>query len=430
MNKPIINRLPRSRVEIKCTVGVADAKPYLDQAVIDISTSRPIKGFRPGKATYEDVSRAYGEMAIWEAAVERIVRATYVKAILDEQLETIGSPSIALDKLVPNEEIAFTVTADLMPTATRLADYSKPIVDEKKKTVSAADIDVAIQDLRKMRRTEAASDKALTMDDLAIVDLEIKKDNVPLEGGVSHDFRVYLNESTTIPGFSEKLVGAKKGDVLDFELTFPKDHYNKTLAGELVTFHTTIKEVYELKLPELNDEFAKGLGIGSMDKLRELITANLQQETDHKADEAAEIELLEKLVKESRFSEIPEILINEEVRRMIAELSQGIESQGGNFDDYLGSLKKTPDQFRMDFIPRAIERIQTAIFLKEVSKQEALTVPDTEIDAEVDRILGSLRPDDAETRERVSSPEYREYIAAQMKNRAVVKLLKEKGVRK
>lgn len=430
MHQPTVTRLPKSQAKIDFIVSPEEAKPYLDAAVVDISNAKPLKGFRPGKATYEDIKRAYGEMIIWETALERLVRAHYVKTILDQHLDSVGSPAIEVGKLVPGSDIEFSVTVNLMPTATSLADYSKPLVEKRHRKVAEEDISKALKELQTMRRVEVVVDRAATKDDMAVVDLEIKKDRVIVEGGTSHDYRVYLNEPQYIPGFADKLVDAKKGDAKSFELEFPKDHYNKMLAGNNLEFSVTVKDIYELQLPPLDDAFAQTLGVETIEKLRELIMTNLQAEADQKSDEATEIELLEKLVKDSRFSEIPDLITTEEVRRMLAELEHSIVQQGGNMKDYLSSIKKSMDEMRLDFVPRAIQRIQTAVLLKEVAKKEEIAVSDSEIDAEVDKIIAALKPEDREGREQVVSPEYREYVGVQMKNRKVVAMLKEKGIKK
>lgn len=428
MTPPIITKLPKSQVELKFTVTPEEAKPYLEQAVIEISTARPIQGFRPGKASYEDVKRAYGEMAVLEASLERIIRARFVKALLDEQIESVGSPEIAVETLVPGQDIVFRTTVNVMPTVTDLADYSASLVTRASKVVGDKEVDHSIEELRKMRRKEAVVDRAAAKEDMVVIDLEIKKDHVVVEGGVSRDYRVFLNEEQYIPGFADKLVGIKKGDVRTFELEFPKDHYNKILAGFVVEFVATAKDVFELQLPEVNEEFAKGLGLESVEKLRELLRTNLQGEEDKRADESAEIQLLEKLVAGSKFTEIPDLLMNEEVRRMIAELQHSIEEQGMNLNDYLSSIKKTMDDLQLDFVKRAIERIKTAMIIRAVVEREHIEVSDEEVDAERDKILDSLKAEDTETRDRVISPEYHNYMTVQMKNRKALELLKEKAI--
>lgn len=430
MSNPQITDLPKSQVQLKFTVTAEEAKPYIDQAVADISTQKPLKGFRPGKATYADVAREYGEMLIWETALERIVRAEYVKTIMAQDIDTVGSPGIAVDKLVPNQDIEFTATATVMPRVTDLMDYSQPSVELKKMLVSEAEADKAIDELRRMRRTEAAVDRAATAEDMAMVDLEILKEKVPVEGGTSRDYRVLLNEPHYIPGFAEKLVGAKKGDKLEFTLEFPKEHYTKQLAGQPADFKVEVKEIFELKQPELDGTFAKSLGLASVEELKKVMLRNLQEESDHKAEEAAEIELLEKLVKGSKFSELPDNLVNEEVHRMLHELEHGLEEQGMEMEHYLSSLKKTRDQLMLDFVPRAMERIRTAIFIREVAKREDCKVTEEELDHEIDHILERVKPEDKETRERIASADYRDYVAAQIRNHKTIKTLKEKGIKR
>ena len=429
MTPATITRLPKSQVKLDFKVSVEEAQPYLDQAVTDISTNRPIKGFRPGKATYADVKNAYGEMAIWESAFERIVRSRYVAAILENNLDTIGSPSVEVGKLVPGQELEFSMTADLMPDVERLAEYSKPLVEYKPREVGDKDVDAALEELRSMRRVEVVVDRAAGKEDLVIADLDITKDHVAIEGGASRGFKVYLNEAQYIPGFADKLVGVKKGEVRTFELPFPEDHFNKQLSGQNVTFTVTAKDVYELQKPELNDEFAKNVGVESLDKLKGLLRENIQKEENQKADDSAEIQLLEKLVKDSRFHEIPELLVNEEVRRMLGELENSIDQQGMDMEKYLENLKKTKDQLRMDFIPQAMQRIHTAILLKEVARLEGVTVPDDELDAEIDKLLSTVKSGDMQTRERLLSAEYREYVASSLRNRKTLAILKLKGVK-
>ncbi len=429
MTNPEITKLPKSRIEIKFRITPNEARPYLDQAVTEISNTQPIKGFRPGKAGYDDVKREFGEMKIWETALEKIVRAYYIKTLLNENLESIGSPEVSVEQIIPNQEIKFTTTVSLMPHAIELADYDKQQVTRKCKTISEGDMEHALQDLRKMRRTEAAVDRAATGDDLILADLEISKNNVTLEGGLTKDYKIYLSEEHYIPGFTKKIVGMKKGETKSFDLEFPKEHYNKQLAGQPATFKVTVNDVYELKLPELNDDFAKAMGLASLDKFKELLKQNLQHEEDHRADEAAEIELLNKLVKATRFSEIPDILINEEVRRMIRELENTALERGMKMEDYLASIKRTTDQLKLDFIPRALERIQTAVIIKEIAKREGITISDEEVEAEQDRLINGLKESDKETRELIASPDYRDYLAVQLKNQKVLKLLKEKSIK-
>ncbi|MBU1629997.1 trigger factor [Patescibacteria group bacterium] len=427
MQAPIITNLPKSQVEIKFEVKPEEIQPYLEQAAVDLQSSKPIPGFRPGKAPYEMVKKEVGDMKLYELALERIVRAKYVHTVLENSIETLGSPSISVEQMIPGQDLKFTVTVSVMPSVKNLISYEEPLVTKTVKEVKEEAVEKALLDLRKMRRTEVVADRVAAKDDMVLLNLEITKDGVQIEGGSSSNYKVYLNEPHYIPGFTGRLVGLKKGDKESFELEMPKGHYQKNFAGQKMTFNVDVVDVFEMKLPELNDEFAKGFGLESMEKLRALLKENLINEAEQKANEASEIELLEKMVKGSKFSEVPELLINEEVRRMYAELQHAAEDQGMKMEDYLSQLKKSADELKLDMIPRAIERVQTAVLMKEISKRENMEVTEKEIDEEIDRILDAIK--DPEMKERITAPEYRDYVAAQMRNRKTLELLKKKGIK-
>ncbi|MHB8830673.1 MAG: trigger factor [Patescibacteria group bacterium] len=427
--EPIINQLPGSKVELKFTVSPQEAQPYIDQAVEGISANKQIAGFRPGKAPYAEIKKAVGEMAIWEFALEHVVKAWYVKTVLQQGLEAIGSPEIAVDQLTPGAEMKFTCTVAVMPKLQKVEEVTGPIVEVKVKEVKDSEVDQAIDDLRKMRHQEILTEQQATKDHMVIIDLEMKKDNVILEGGTAKDYRVYLAEEHYIPNFSEKLIGLKKGEQKTFVLQFPKDHYQKMYAGKDIDFDVKVKDVYEIKLPEVNDEFAKSLGIESVQALRDILKKNITSENERQAMEKAEIELLETVVSKSSFTETPEILIKEEARRMVEELKRDIESRGGKMEDYLASLKKSVDQMRLDFIPQAIKRVQTSVYIKHVAKENKLDVTDAELDQEIDRLLDVAKDQDKDVRDQIASPEYRDYVHTVMRNRKALEFLKEKGIK-
>jgi trigger factor len=425
MTPPSIERLPDAKVKLTFSVTPEDAKPYLDEAVIAMSEAKPIQGFRPGRAPYAEVAKAFGEMRIWETALERIVRSSYLRAVLDNDLDTVGSPEVQVDKLTPGADIQFTVIAPVAPTVTTVADYSAPLVEFQAKDVRDEDVNRALTDLRKMQRKEVLSTQPATKEDLVVIDLEMKKDHVTLEGGTGRDYRIYMNEDHYIPGFADKLVGIKPGEERTFTLTFPEAHYQKHLSGKDVDF--TAKSVFTLDLPELDEAFAKSLGQPSVLELTNLLRKNLGEEELNRAREKSEIALLEALVDKSSFSEIAELLVNDEVRKMIAELEHSVEERGMKMEDYLTSVKKSKDELRLEFVPQAIRRIKTATLIKEIAKRENVTVTEAELDHEIDHILEGLK--EAKTREQVTSPEYREYVAILLRNQKTLELLKAKTIK-
>ncbi len=429
MPEIVVTQLPKSEVKLEFTVSTEEARPYMEEAVKELSAARPVPGFRPGKLPFADGMRLYGPMVVLEHALERIVRASYVRAVVDNKLSPVGSPNVNVDQMTPDQPIKFTVIAPVEPTVTKLPELKDCSIERKGTKIEESQIDNTIEQIRKMRRSEAAVDRAATADDLVVIDLEMKKDNVIIDGGAGAGYRVYLSEEHYIPGFAKELVGIKAGDERNFTLPFPKEHYQKHIAGQDINFNVKAKEVFELQLPAVDEEFSKAVGATDVADLRKKIRENMENESNQKADEAAEVAMLEQLTEKSTFTDIPEILVNEEVRRMIGELQQGIDQQGMKWEDYLSNIKKTADDLKIEFAPQAVRRIKSAVLIKAFAKEAGVEVKDEEVDEEIDAILNSLRNGDNETRARVTSPDYRDYVMIQMRNRKALEWLKDKCVK-
>lgn len=418
-------RLPGSETKIEIIVQPAEYEAYLEEGAKALSQQRPQPGFRPGHLPLADAKRLFGEMALLEASLERIVRAFYVKALLSEGIASVGSPSINIDKLAPGEPVEFHAIVPVEPAVTKAADPKDIKVEQKAVTTSDEQVDEAIEQIRKMRHVEVPVERAATKDDVLTVDIEMKKDNVVIEGGTGNDYKIFLSEKHYLPTLTEQLIGMGANEERNIEVTFPEDHYQKHIAGKAVQVLVKSKAVHEMSLPVVDEAFAKNLGLESVDDLKAKLRENISLEAENKAVESAEVQMLEKLIEASDIEQPPEVLVNEEVRRMLAELQHGIEEQGGKWEEYLSTIKKTMDDMRLDLIPQAMKRIKTAVLIKHFAKQEDIEPKTEDVDAEVDRILGTLRPDDKAMREQVSSADYREYVHTMMRNRQTIEWLKK-----
>ncbi len=424
-----MDELPKNTVKFTVRIPTEEARPYLEEAAVRISQSSSIPGFRPGKAGYDIVKQRVGEMKIYEEALESIVRKTYVEAILANQIETVGSPKIDVEKLAPDNDIVYTAEVGRMPRVTKLADFRKLKIKSKPSEVSDQDIANTLKDLQRMQTKEvrAVSGGAAAQNDKVIVSMNMKKDGVAIEGGSSPDHAIYLTEEYYIPGLKEKVIGMKEGESKTFTLPFPKDHTQKMLAGANIDFDVALKEIYHLELPELNDAFATSLGQKDFATLKELIRNNLKLEKENEERARQEKEMLELIAKESRFEDIPDLLVNEELGRMIMELKRGVEEQGLDFEEYVKHLNKTYADLKIDFTPQAIVRLKVALVLREIAKQEKVGVEEKEIDAELVRL--AARYEDKEARKRLYDPDFRDYTRTLLQNRKVIDLLRQAMVR-
>jgi trigger factor len=420
--------LGKSKIELVITVEVPDYKKNMEQAAVRLSERAAIHGFRPGKAPYEMVKEQLGEIRILEEAMQSIVEHAFYQIVKGEKLETIGMPQISLQKFAPGNDLVFKAEIALLPKVT-LASLDAIKVEKKDVAVSKEQEAEVLENLRKMQRKEVLKTGESTKEDKLVVDLNMFIDKVAVEGGFAKNHQVYLSEPHYIPGLAEKLVGLKKDDEKEFTLKFPKEHYQKHLAGKEVDFKIKVNEVFQLEYPELDDEFAKTLGQQSLQKLTELLTANVLKEEERKEEQRVEIAILDQLIEKSTFEEIPDVLVDAEKNKMFYELKNSLDEQGIAIEQYLKDLKKTQDEILKDFTEQATKRAKAALVSRSLAKENDIKVEPKELDAEVTLIKTSY-PDNETIQENLKRPEVIDTIAVTIQNKKVLAWLKEKVVSK
>lgn len=404
------------------TLESDEMKPFLDRAAKKIAEETHIAGFRPGKAPYEVLERQVGAMKIYQQAAEYAVEKTYPEAVVQHNLQTIGSPQVFVEKIAPGNQFVYTATVALLPQV-KLGDYHKVKEPKKEITPSPEEVDKTISNLRRMFGKEKKVDRPARQGDKVEIDMQTFMDNVPLEGGQSQKQPVTIGEGHFIPGFEDHLVEMKAGDTKEFELNFPKEYHRKDLAHKKATFKVKAHTVFEIEQPELNDDFAKQVGnFPTLAALREQIEKNVIQEKTEKEQQRWELAVIDKIIEKSTFDEIPDMLIENELHRMMHELEDDITKQGMKFDDYLQSIKKTKDQLHEEFKPRAEKRVKTALALRAIAQAENITVDDHELAAEVEKEAKQYTQN-PEIVKQIQSAEYRDYLRNIMRSRKVFEFL-------
>lgn len=420
-------KLEKSEVEIVITVAPADYEKHLKKAADRISQRASIKGFRKGKAPYDIVKKEFGEMGILQEALEDVIKETFYAAIKEEKLETIGMPKIDVEKLAPGNEIVYKATVGLFPKV-KLADLSKIKVEKKQNPVDEKKITETVDAIRGMNASEIIKNEAAVGTDKLIIDMDMMLDNVPIEGGQAKNYQVYLGEDHYIPGFNKQLEGLKKGDEKEFSLDFPETHYQKMLAGKNVKFKIKVNDVYERRLPEMTDDLAKTLGQDTVEKLKNLIKQNLEKEEAHKAEQKAEIEILNTIIEKTEFEPIPQVIIDSERQKMFYELKNDLEKHGVTIDQYLSDIKKTEKDLYEDFKSQAEKRAKAALVSRQVAIDQNIKVTDEELQEEL-KTMRDVYKNDKETLDRINDPGVQESIMSVIQNKKVLKWLKEQIVK-
>ncbi len=414
--------LQKNTAELEIEIPPEELKPFLDKAAAALALEVKIDGFRPEKIPFDVLAKHVGEMTIYEKAAELAVEKTYPKIVKDEHLETLGSPEISVLKLAPGNPLVYKAKVSLLPHI-QLGDYHKIKISRKKSDVDDKKIDAALHDLQKMQTKEVLASRPAGKADKVVLDMEMFLDKVALEGGQTKNHAIYMAEAYYVPGLTDQLIGLSAGDCKEFSLSFPKEHYQKNLAGKNVDFKIKISSVFELQPPAMDDAFAKALGQESMDKLKNLLRENLLKEMENEEEARLEEEVLKQVVAGARVEDIPEALVNSEAHKMVHELEESLAGRGVNFDDYLKNIKKTEGQLMLDFAPRAVERIKTALAIKEIAAAEKIEATDAEIDEEITKLCEAYK-NEPDLLERVRSEESKQYLGNIIKNRKAVLILK------
>ena len=415
---------PRNLLELEVTISPEEMKDFYQQALGEMAKETTVSGFRPGKAPLDLVERQTSKIKVLERAADIAINRNYREIVIKEKIWPIGEPKIELLKLAPDNPLVFKITITLMPKV-KLGDYKKIKVQAKPVKIEEKDVQRVLQELQQMRRKEAAVKRPAQLGDRAEVDLEMFIDKVLLENGQVKNLSVILGQDFYIPCLSQQLVGLTIDQTKEFNLQYPADHFDKKLAGKKVDFKVKLNNLYQIDLPELNDGFAQGVGkFKGLAELRDQLKDNLAQEAQAKENDHQEVELLKQLVEKSTFEELPEILIESELDKVINELQYSIEAQGLKFDDYLMHLKKTRVELRKDFVPKAEARVKTAIAINEVAEQEKIVVDDKELDEEVGKMIESYR-EQPDLLEHIQSNQGRNYLYNVILNRKVIAFLKK-----
>lgn len=421
--------LEKSQIELTVELSVDEFKPYIQKGADRVSQEVKIDGFRPGKVPFDVLKQKVGEMSILEEAARIAISKTIDDAIKNNvEDDVVGQPKVDITKLAPNNALEFKVTLATVPEI-KMCDYKDQKVKQASAKAEDKEVEKTLNDIRDMKTQEAIVDREVKDGDKVVVDIEMFLDKVPLEGGQNKDAAIIIGKDFIVPGFDKKLVGAKKDDVREFSLPYPKDFHMKNLAGKMVEFKVKVKDVYERKLPELNDTLAEGFGMKKLEELKDNIKKSIESQKQKEVAQVAEREMLDKLIEKSRFGDIAQSLVDHELDIMMSEMEQSIAQQGGKMEDYLNSLGKTQEQMAIELMPEAMKRVKASLLIREIAKKEKIKVEEKELDEHIQEMKKHYK-DNQEAMKRVDTPEYRNYVANVFTSRKVVDKLREWNITK
>jgi trigger factor len=363
--------------EVKVTASELQAK--LAERIEEIRPQMKLKGFRPGKVPAAHVRKMYGRDLMGEL-IDKLVNETNQKALEDSALRPAGQPAVKLEgdleKVVKGEaDLAYKMDIDVMPEFTPVDAASlkitRPVAEVSDEQIDESLKRIAEQNIKYEPRAKTAKAKD---GDAVIIDFVGKIDGVPFEGGSAEQQSVVLGSNRFIPGFEEQLVGVKTGEEKELNVTFPEDYQAANLAGKAAVFEVKVHEVRAPKTPELDEEFAKGLGLESLEQLRGLVKDQLTAEHANASRSKAKRDLLDKLDAAHSF-DLPPGMVSQEFDQIWQQLQR--EMDAGRVDDE--EKKKPEDELKAEYRKIAERRVRLGLVLAEIGRISDVRISEQEV---------------------------------------------------
>lgn len=388
-----------------------------------------VKGFRKGKAPEKAVEKHLGDKAVQAEVLEDAVNFLYLLAINEKDLRPIDRPNIEVKKYVPYTELEFSAEIEVVPQP-KLGDYKKIKAKAPTVEVTAKEVDEVVKNLRTRAADKKDVDRKSKDGDEVWIDFEgFDKEGKEIKGASGKDYPLALGSGTFIPGFEENLVGVKKGDKQEFELTFPKDYGAKKLAGQKVDFKVTVKQVKEVILPKADDTFAKTVGpFESMAQMKKDIEQQINHQKMQEAINKVKDDILEELLEKSEVN-APKTLLDDQLRSLKEELNQNIAYRGMTPEMFYEQEDMSEDEYaKKQLTPQAEKRVKVGLILSEVANQEKLSVTDDEVDIRVQLMQGQYQ--DPQMQAQLASPEGRQDLMNRMLTEKTVNTLYDYATRR
>lgn len=409
--KHTIKNQSDTKVQVTVTLSAAELADIKQSTVERLSAKVKVAGFRKGKVPASVAEKNLDANYVNNEVLEEAVNASAIEAFAAAKLTPLDRPSVDVKKYVPGEVLEYTAEVEIIP-AIKLGDYKKLKAKKDDVKVTAKDVDEVIERLRANSAEKVAADRAAKKGDEVTIDFAGKdKDGKEVPGATAKDYALELGSNSFIPGFEDGLIGKKAGDTFDLPLTFPKDYHHKPLAGAKVTFAVTVHAVKEVKLPELNDEFAAKTGpFSSLAELKDDIQRELTEQKEREVNDKLKDSLIEQLVKASNVP-APEVLVHDQLEGIERDFVQNLMYRGMTLDQYLEQLGKTKEEWRAkDLHEQAERRVQVGLVLSELSKAEKIEAKTEELEERMQQMLqqyGSA----PEIAKQLDTPEARRDIA-------------------
>jgi trigger factor len=384
VNVTVENLAPCRRL-VRVEVDAATVDAAIERATAGFRREARFPGFRPGKAPLDLVVRTYSKQ-IEEEAKNRLISENYRKAIQEQKLTVVTEPEIEEIQFGRGEPLQFAATVEVMPEF-ELPDYKGIPIQREQRAVTDEDVERAVQVLREQRATYQDLTRPVQANDFVVVNYKGTSEGKPLTEyaptarGLTEqsNFWLHVEPNSFIPGFTEQLIGAQAGERRTVTVDFPADFVAAPLSGKKGEYEVEVLQVKEKVLPEVTEEFARLYGAENLEKLREGVRNDLQNELEFKQRRVMRNQIIKSLLDRTQF-ELPESLLLSETKHVLYDFLRENQERGMSQE----TIDQQKDEIYNYASNSAKDRLKAGFLLNRIAEKEDIKVTEREI---VQRIL-------------------------------------------
>ncbi len=385
-----VKKLENSKVEVLCDVEPALWKEYQEKAFKKLAANLELKGFRKGKVPEAMARKEINQGSIFNEAVNLSLQPAYEEVLREEKLQPFARPSVDVTKLSDNDlQLKFII---VLAPEVKLGQYKGLAVKKAAVKVEEKEIDAEIEKLVAQNANLVVSDKPAKKGDTVVIDFVGSVDGKEFEGGKADNYSLELGSNSFVPGFEDQLVGAKSGDEVDVNVTFP-EQYVPELAGKKALFKCKVHEVKEKVVPELNNDLIAELNIPEVKDvagLREYEKRSLTAQKEQAANNEAFNKVIDEIVKGAKI-EIADEILAEEVEGMKKNMEQQISQRGLTLEQYYQITGQKPEDVEKQMKVDAEKNLKAILCMEEIAKLEKIEVTDADVEFEFSKIADQYK---------------------------------------
>lgn len=422
-----VEKLEKNMAKLTIEVSAEDFDAAIQKAYLKNKGKISIPGFRKGKAPRKMIEKMYGAGIFYEDAVNALIPERYAQEADNCDLEIVSQPKIDVVQVEAGKPFIFTAEVATKPEVV-LGEYKGIQVEAQKVEVTDEEVQAEVDKEREQNsRVIDVDDRAVEMGDIVKLDYEGFVDEVPFAGGKGENHELVIGSGSFIPGFEDQLVGAVIDEEKEVHVTFPEEYHAKELAGKAAVFKCTVHEIKVKELPEADDDFAQDVSdFDTMEEYKADIRTKLTERKEKEAKSAKEIAVVEKIVENAQM-DIPDPMVDSQVRQMADEFAQRIQSQGLTVDQYFQFTGMTAEKLFAQMRPDALKRIQNSLVLEAVAKAENIQIGDERLEEELKRMAEAYGMELDKLKEAISE-DTKDQIRKDLAVQAAVDLVRDAAV--